>query len=85
MILGWLFQKPQLVVTYSDKTKNVIDDCFPEQYAVPTKMLAQIDATNLKGSMNTIDSVRLAAIQADAMGHFEPLEVFLQKSDVIGH
>ncbi|MFC6201917.1 polysaccharide pyruvyl transferase family protein [Lactiplantibacillus nangangensis] len=85
MILGWLFQKPQLVVTYSDKTKNVIADCFPEQHAVPTKMLAQIEATDLEVSMNTVDSDSLAAIQADAMGHFEPLEVFLQKSAVMGH
>lgn len=79
MILGWLFQKPQLVVMYSDKTKNVIDDCYPEQFAVPTQRLTQISVTDLKVSMNTVATASLAALQLDATKHFEPLHDFLQK------
>lgn len=31
MILGWLYEKPTFVLSYSNKTINVINDIFPEQ------------------------------------------------------
>ncbi|MGX7026238.1 polysaccharide pyruvyl transferase family protein [Weissella paramesenteroides] len=31
MILGWVFKKPTFVVSYSEKTNNVIDSFYPQQ------------------------------------------------------
>lgn len=42
MILGWLLKKPTFVISYSDKTINVIDDIYPEQSYI------QIDKIPLK-------------------------------------
>ena len=80
MILGWLFHKPQLVVTYSNKTKNVIDDLYPEQFFVTTKTLKSVSGADMVKKMNTMDTARLEEIQKNANGQFAQLKAFLQSN-----
>lgn len=42
MILGWLFNKPTFVVSYSQKTNHVVDDLFPEQPLVNLRDLSMV-------------------------------------------
>ena len=54
MILGWLYNINQLVFIYSSKTRNVINDLFPEQYCYDLENNSSLKFEINK--MNTINS-----------------------------
>lgn len=54
MILGWLFKKPTVVFSYSNKTKNTIDYCFPDQYYLSIDKCDKLDVSILKEINNLV-------------------------------
>ncbi|UJL23456.1 polysaccharide pyruvyl transferase family protein [Lactiplantibacillus plantarum] len=78
MILGWLLGKPQLVIKYSEKTTNVIEDLFSKQFSVEAKNLKSISSVTLIKRMNTMDDVTLINTKDKANGQFKQLAQFLK-------
>ena len=80
MILGWLFQVPQLVYIYSDKMLHVIDDLYP------TQSYCDIRAESLKNVDNGLfckmGDVQLASIIKRAALQFSYLDKFLEVKPV---
>lgn len=65
MILGWLYQKPMFVVSYSNKINNVILDIFPEQSSIDFYK-------DIK--FNKIKSENLMEVRKKATLHFKYLD-----------
>lgn len=78
MILGWLLGKPQLVIKYSKKMDNVIEDLFPEQFAIDSKDLESVSSVNLDKKMNTMANVTLVNTKNKASDQFKQFEKFLK-------
>ncbi|AVK62246.1 hypothetical protein C5Z25_10885 [Lactobacillus sp. CBA3605] len=57
MILGWLFGIKQWVLSYSDKTEQVVQDIFKEQYYTNLLILSNEKVEFDENKMNTIDDV----------------------------
>jgi len=81
MVLGWMLNKPQLVVKYSDKTNNVINDLFPGQFSIDTGKLDLISSFDLRKKMNTMSNKSLIETEKNASRQFHQLKLFLQNSD----
>lgn len=73
MILGWVFGIKQEVFIYADKTRNVIEDLFPQQYAYD--ILQDQDYTFNLDSFNTMNHVE--DIRKNAEKQFYFLDHFL--------
>lgn len=69
MILGWLYQKPMFVVSYSNKINNVILDIFPEQSSID---FYKDNSTIVK--FNKIKSENLMEVRKKAALHFKYLD-----------
>ncbi|MCA5599148.1 MULTISPECIES: polysaccharide pyruvyl transferase family protein [Lactiplantibacillus] len=64
MILGWLFNVPQLVLVYGDKTKQVINDLYTDQYKLTLDVLNE--KTSFDASrMNTVPNIMKIKEQAE--------------------
>ncbi|WEE36923.1 polysaccharide pyruvyl transferase family protein [Lactiplantibacillus paraplantarum] len=64
MILGWLFNVPQLVLVYGDKTKQVINDLYTEQYKMTLNVLNE-KASFDSSRMNTVPNIMEIKKQAE--------------------
>lgn len=77
MILGWIFQVPQLVIKYNEKMDNVIEDLFSEQLNFTVDSFVNSNISNFFAYMNTIDLYTLKKVQRKANRQFYQLDVFL--------
>lgn len=76
MILGWLFNKPTFVVSYSSKTENVIKTYNPEQ---PYRKIREIKR-NDEIEYYRIEKSRLILLREQAKKHFNVFDkVVLRK------
>lgn len=66
MILSWVMGKKQLVLRYSSKTGNVINDLCPQQYSLTFEEFAIANVNTIVKSMNTMDDISLKEIQIQA-------------------
>lgn len=76
MVLGWLFAVPQLVISYSKKTTNEIDDLFPKQ-----SFLTIDDFVNYSGEIgelifNTMPKSVLQDVRKKSEAHLNLLDKF---------
>lgn len=79
MILGWLCSVPQLVIKYSSKTANVIEDLYPNQFSINLSDLANLNTSSLINQMNTMPESKLIQTIEESKKQFD------QVSKVIGH
>ena len=75
MILGWLFEKPMHVVSYSEKTVNVINDIAPEQKFTNIKKLNK----DMEFEYSYFPKNYFDNIQYESQGHFIELDRIIKK------
>ncbi|WEV56540.1 polysaccharide pyruvyl transferase family protein [Ligilactobacillus acidipiscis] len=78
MILGWIFQIPQVVIKYSPKMDNEIRDVFPNQTNFSLNSFCKANINVLTRNMNTINSLELEKNKDRSADHFRQLESFLR-------
>lgn len=76
MILGWLLRKPTFVFSYSNKTSEVISDCFPQQSFIDLRKNFDVE---FKDSyyFNQIEEWRLKKLVSDSRMQFAYLDKIL--------
>ncbi|MDR0298910.1 MAG: polysaccharide pyruvyl transferase family protein [Streptococcaceae bacterium] len=79
MILGWRFKKPTMVVSYSEKTIQVIESSNPEQKFVKFEDVGRIDSDSYKDYFTEISSSTQEALIEDAIKQFWGLDLYFQK------
>lgn len=79
MILGWLLQKPTFVVSYSNKTNDVINDLNPNQNYETVETIGDlnINSSNIDSLFSVIEDLRLSQIRKDSEEQFKHLKSFL--------
>lgn len=76
MILGWVYNVKQCVVSYSNKTVDVISDIFPDQYSMSVEDFSKIDHIKFK-EFNTISTDKLIQVIDSASEQFRPFSEFI--------
>ncbi len=74
MILGWIHRKQTIVLPYSNKFTNVIQDLFPEQTYFMIEDLADVTIGDIVNSYFVADENRLNQYKSEAYKHFAKLE-----------
>lgn len=75
MILGWIFQKPTYVISYSSKTGNVIKDIFPEQNFIETSSISSETSAISLADFSIIPESVLAQARESAEKQFKYLDI----------
>lgn len=71
MILGWVLGIPQYVISYGDKTTDVINDLFPEQFSVSVEEFSDTDTQTMLQRFNTLPKGHLSLLTDQADKQFE--------------
>jgi len=79
MILGWVFQIPTFVVSYSKKTNDIIHTYVPDQRYVDLAEVGQSRELS-EADFFTIDDSLRASLKEQAVGQFAALDLRLQPS-----
>lgn len=82
MILAMVFRKPCLVLSYSQKTTNVIQTIAPEQTYYNIQDMNQIDVSNIENLYYELDENTLQQLKREAQGHFKYLDQLLAAKEV---
>lgn len=72
MILSWIFQKEVFVISYSNKTSNVINDFFPDQNFVNISDIS----TTFNPSFSKMPLNKLKALKQKSKKHFNQFSSF---------
>lgn len=78
MILGWLFQKPTFVISYSQKTTQVIENSFNKQTFVDYNKVEKLNLNNMDDYFVKIDDLTKEYLINDAQNQFRGLDSLLQ-------
>jgi colanic acid/amylovoran biosynthesis protein len=80
MILGWRFAKPTFVISYSQKTTDVIDEFNPDQQYVKLNQLGEFEVEKmLSTGFSAIDENRLKELNQEAEKQFIALDKYFMK------
>lgn len=77
MILGWIFDIPQLVYVYSNKTRSVINDLFPEQLTVELNSQKENYSTKSSEKFTSPERKNIDLIKEEAVKQFSYLDRYL--------
>lgn len=77
MILGWIFQIPTFVISYSRKTTDVIKDIWPEQNYVDIDHVDSVTYQDVE-DLNFIPSPILADVKSRSKLQFQYFDKFLE-------
>ena len=76
MILGWVYQKPTFVISYSKKTTAVINTYFPAQ---SFRSIEDLERPDISIRYQKIESARIKKLHREAHHHFDGLTRVLKR------
>lgn len=76
MILGWIFNIPQLVISYGAKTTDVIEDLYPAQFYVDIENISALNSEVFLNRINTMPKDRVTLIKGQADKQFKFVDEF---------
>ncbi|MDB7100870.1 polysaccharide pyruvyl transferase family protein [Enterococcus mundtii] len=82
MILGWLFQKPTFVISYSRKIVDTIETWFPEQYYTEVSNLDKCAYENINNLATKISSECLNEITTLAEKQFKYMDFHFDNKSI---
>lgn len=84
MVLGWVFQKPQLVIAYNEKFNSVKQDIFPKQYFKSVQEFSNQPEYFELTSLNTLPNNILIDVRHQAERQFSFFDEYIKNSAELG-